>query len=282
MSNYTAVSIRCADWCVLNRTPKINREKLIEKSRECHNHKPQPNPWHQEEEKKRQKPQIQSPIGPTFILLFTGNQWVTYWIRCILSIPSRMHVRTIGSCYSLACGKKEKYFAFFFIFYSDTYRNVTWYKSNWAATWENQQNDCAPSEDSDHPSLIRVFTVCMKKAWVLSYPLSAQRRLWSDWADADAQAELSLHWAHMSFCWVFNGAAQLMLLWMSLYFINSLSSFVSAVTYSEILRMGILPLGRWEVLGSTTISSTDLTCASSLYEPRQANLCLRAFRHDKF
>ena len=25
-----------------------------------------------------------------------------------------------------------------------------------------------------------VFTVCMKKAWVLSYPLSAQRRLWSE------------------------------------------------------------------------------------------------------
>ena len=35
----------------------------------------------------------------------------------------------------------------------------------------------APSEDSDQPghppSLIRVFTVRMKKAWVLSYPLSA-------------------------------------------------------------------------------------------------------------
>ena len=29
-----------------------------------------------------------------------------------------------------------------------------------------------------------VFAVRMKKAWVLSYPLSAQRRLWSDWADA--------------------------------------------------------------------------------------------------
>ena len=29
-----------------------------------------------------------------------------------------------------------------------------------------------------------VFVVRMKKAWVLSYPLSAQRRLWSDWADA--------------------------------------------------------------------------------------------------
>ena len=57
---------------------------------------------------------------------------------------------------------------------------------------------CAPSEDSDQtaqpPSLIRVFAVRMKKVWVLSYPLSAQRRFWSDWADA--QADLSLRWAH--------------------------------------------------------------------------------------
>ena len=40
---------------------------------------------------------------------------------------------------------------------------------------------CAPSDDSAQPghspSLIRVFAVRMKKAWVLSYPLSAQRRL---------------------------------------------------------------------------------------------------------
>ena len=71
-------------------------------------------------------------------------------------------------------------------------------ESKWAASWQNQQSECAPSEDSDQsghpPSLIRVFAVCMKKAWVLSYPLSAQRRLWSDWADA--QADLSLRWAH--------------------------------------------------------------------------------------
>ena len=44
---------------------------------------------------------------------------------------------------------------------------------------------CAPSEDSDQPghppSLTRVFAVCLKKPWVLSYPLSTQRRLWSDW-----------------------------------------------------------------------------------------------------
>ena len=40
---------------------------------------------------------------------------------------------------------------------------------------------CAPNEDSDQPghlpSLIRVFAVRMKKVWVVSYPLSAQRRL---------------------------------------------------------------------------------------------------------
>ena len=47
------------------------------------------------------------------------------------------------------------------------------------------------------PSLIRVFTVRMKKPWVFSYPLSAQQRLWSDWADT--QADLSLRWAHTHF-----------------------------------------------------------------------------------
>ena len=42
-----------------------------------------------------------------------------------------------------------------------------------------------------------VFAVRMKKAWVLSYPVSAQRRLWSAWADA--QADLSLRWTHTHF-----------------------------------------------------------------------------------
>ena len=72
---------------------------------------------------------------------------------------------------------------------------------NWATTRQNQQNECVPSKDSDQPghppSLIRVFTVRMKKAWTLSYPLSGQRRLWSDWADS--QAHLSLRWAHTHF-----------------------------------------------------------------------------------
>ena len=59
----------------------------------------------------------------------------------------------------------------------------------WAMTWQNQQNDCAPSEDSDQPghspSLIRVFAVRMKKAWVLSGCLG-----WSE-------SSLGAH----SFCW---------------------------------------------------------------------------------
>ena len=68
----------------------------------------------------------------------------------------------------------------------------------WAASWQNKQNDCTPSEDSEHPpSPIRVFAVRMKKASVLSYPSSAQQRLWSDWADA--QADLSLRWAYSHF-----------------------------------------------------------------------------------
>ena len=50
-----------------------------------------------------------------------------------------------------------------------------------ASTWQTYNIACAPSKDSDQPwhppSLIRVFAVCMKKAWVLYYPLITQQRL---------------------------------------------------------------------------------------------------------
>ena len=45
------------------------------------------------------------------------------------------------------------------------------------------------------------------KHWDLSYPLSVQRSLWS--VRADAQADLKLRWAHMSFCWFCRAAAQI-------------------------------------------------------------------------
>ena len=46
-----------------------------------------------------------------------------------------------------------------------------------------------------------VFAVRMKKAWVLSYPLSAQRRLWSDWTVRNCSLLLlvafcKMHWEH--------------------------------------------------------------------------------------
>ena len=80
----------------------------------------------------------------------------------------------------------------------------------------------APSDNSDQPehppSLIRVFSVRMKKPWVLSYPSSAQRRLWSDWADT--QAELSLRWARMPFCWFCHEAAHFKFHTLILNFLN--------------------------------------------------------------
>ena len=72
---------------------------------------------------------------------------------------------------------------------------------SWLGTFEPPHDKtnkmaCVPNEDSDQPghppSLISVFAVCMKKHWILSYPLSAQQRLRSD--RVDAQADLSRCW----------------------------------------------------------------------------------------
>ena len=66
-----------------------------------------------------------------------------------------------------------------------------------------------PSEDSDQPghppSLMRVFAVRSMCSWVPNVSPCWQRRLWSDWADA--QAELCLRWAQWPFCWFCHTAA---------------------------------------------------------------------------
>ena len=81
-----------------------------------------------------------------------------------------------------------------------------------AATRQNQQSDCAPSEDSDQPghppSLISVFAVRMEKARVLSYPLSAQRRLirlggCPGWSESSLGAQ--------SLCWFCHVTAHVLL-----------------------------------------------------------------------
>ena len=89
------------------------------------------------------------------------------------------------------------------------YKQYIWVNQNEisASSWQNQQRGCAPSEDSDQPghppSLMRVFAVSMKKAWVLSYPSSTQGSLWS------VQSDLSLRWAHMPLCWFCHEAAHI-------------------------------------------------------------------------
>ena len=71
---------------------------------------------------------------------------------------------------------------------------------------------CAPSKDSDQPghppSLIRVFAVRSMGSYGSKFSSCAQRRLWSD--GADAQADLSLRWAHRPFCWFCHDAAQML------------------------------------------------------------------------
>ena len=66
------------------------------------------------------------------------------------------------------------------------------------ADWQEHKNGMLAQRRlwSDLPSLIRVFAVRMKRAWVLTYQLSAQRRLWSEWADA--RTDTSLRWAYMA------------------------------------------------------------------------------------
>ena len=59
---------------------------------------------------------------------------------------------------------------------------------------------CLPSRKGSAMKVgpfLRVFAVRMKIAWGLSYPFCAHWRLWSDWADA--QADLSLRSAHKHF-----------------------------------------------------------------------------------
>ena len=75
-------------------------------------------------------------------------------------------------------------------------------KTKRATTWQNQQSDCVPSENSVQPghlpSLIRVFAVRSMGSYGPKFCSCGQRSVWSDWAD-DAQADLSLGWAHTHF-----------------------------------------------------------------------------------
>ena len=47
----------------------------------------------------------------------------------------------------------------------------------WATTWQNQQNECAPSEDLDQPGQIRVFAVRSMDSYGPKVSSCGQRRL---------------------------------------------------------------------------------------------------------
>ena len=80
--------------------------------------------------------------------------------------------------------------------YPSKYTNYTIYMCMWAATWQNQQSERAPSEDSDQPghppSLIRVFACAQ---WVAKGP----RFLHADSEDSDQTGRMP------RLIWVFAG-----------------------------------------------------------------------------
>ena len=82
-------------------------------------------------------------------------------------------------------------------------------KTKWATAWQNQQIDLCAQRTLRSAWACAVFAGCLKKAWVLSYPMSAQRRLWLDCTDAPA--DLCVRWAHMSFRWFCHALAQIFL-----------------------------------------------------------------------
>ena len=128
-----------------------------------------------------------------------------YWTSCIWNI----HFFSVNFILWMALLKQCKYKIWISFF---------WHSSKFAQSASKNElpHDktskmaCAPTEGSDQPghppSLIRVFAVCMKKAWVLSYPLSGQRRLIRL---GGCPGWLSLCWAHMLFCWFCHEVAQI-------------------------------------------------------------------------
>ena len=71
---------------------------------------------------------------------------------------------------------------------------------NGASAWQNQQNDWASREESDQHGIRPVWSVFAVHSMELRF-LRVDSENWSEWADA--QADLSLRWVYMSFCWFF-------------------------------------------------------------------------------
>ena len=79
--------------------------------------------------------------------------------------------------------------------------------TKWLCAQQRLRLAWASTQSGHPPSLIRVFAVRMTKDWVLSYPLSAQRRLWSDCTATNFDQT----WQMPRLIWVFAGCTVILL-----------------------------------------------------------------------
>ena len=103
------------------------------------------------------------------------------------------------SCWTWVLGNIQYQFSFFFISGQTDQTNT----NKWAATWQNQKSDCAPSEDSDQPIGIRqVWSESSLCAW---WVVKDPRLLHADSEDSDQTERIP------RLIWVFAGRTFILL-----------------------------------------------------------------------
>ena len=100
----------------------------------------------------------------------------------------------------------------FLVFFATVYHNVSRLMTK-PTKWHVRPASCEDSDQPGHPpSLIRIFAVRVLGSLGPKLSSGEQRRRWSDWTDA--QADLSLGWAHRSFCWFCRAVAHVVFCFM--------------------------------------------------------------------
>ena len=161
----------------------------------------------------------------------TGSNRSNYWLKCVLTVIReviRRSLRVIALSFLLSI-------------WFPTFRISRRFRCKYEPSHDKTNiMACAPSENSDQPG----------------HPSS----LWSDWADV--QADLSLRWAHRSFCWFCRAATQI-------YFPVKLT-----------LMPSVPKFGTWQPVQTQIkrrLIRVYTVCFIVIYGPRQANLVLIAY-----
>ena len=98
---------------------------------------------------------------------------------------------------------------------------------------------CSPSEYSDKPGHpLNLWSQSSLSAWKTlgpySYPLSAQRRLWS--VRMDAQSDLSPCWVHISFCLFCHASARMVLMNTAIFCVSNTDKLCSITLNYALLK----------------------------------------------